>query len=145
MRLSRFQRVQAICSSTNMDFPFREQKGNDVGLSTAPLVFDRRKPDIRPMSSLRMPQSFLRRLGVETGEAVLRYELLEEQAAALGRTGRKAEAALAALKAHEGSEGRAELVKAAADAVWSFLVQREVLGLRDRAAIVAQYAIPPEV
>lgn len=58
--------------------------------------------------------------------------------------GRKAEAALAALKAHEG-EGRAEAVRRAADAVWCFLVQREVLGLRDRAAVVAQYQIPREV
>lgn len=96
------------------------------------------------MSSLRLNQSLMRRLGVDTGEAVLRYELMEEQAAALGRTGRKAEAALAALKAHEG-EGRAEVLKAAADAVWCFLVQREVMGLRDRAAIVAEYQIPKEV
>jgi hypothetical protein len=96
------------------------------------------------MSSLRLPQSFARRLGVETGEAVLRYELVEEQALSLGRMGRKAEAALAALRAHQG-EGRAEVLKAACDAVWCFLVQREVLGLRDRAAIVREYDIPREV
>ena len=100
------------------------------------------------MSSLRMTASLIRRLGVETGEAVLRYELMEEQAAALGRTGRKAEAALAALRDHDeagGGEGRAEVLKAAADAVWCFLVQREVMGLRDRAAVVAEYKIPKEV
>jgi len=91
-----------------------------------------------------MPQSLLKRLGADSGEAALRYELVEEQAAALGRMGRKAEAALAALKAHEG-EGRGEAVKAAADAVWCFLVQREVMGLRDRARIVADYDIPREV
>lgn len=91
-----------------------------------------------------MPQSLSRRLGLDTGEAVLRYELLEEQAHSLGRMGRKMEAALAALRDHQG-EGRPEVLKAAADAVWGFLVQREVLGLRDRQAIVAQYAIPREV
>ena len=96
------------------------------------------------MSSLRMPQSLAKRLGVETGDAVLRYELLQEQAASLGQAGRKVEKALAALREHEG-EGRAEVLKAAADAVWGFLVQREVMGLRDRAAIVAQYGIPREV
>jgi hypothetical protein len=96
------------------------------------------------MSSLRMPQNLARRLGVETGEAVLRHEIVEEQAASLGRMGRKAEAALAALRAHDG-EGREAVLKAAADAVWCFLVQREVLGLRDRAVIVAQYEIPREV
>jgi len=96
------------------------------------------------MSSLRMPQSLAKRLGVETGDAVLRYELLQEQAASLGQSGRKVEKALAALRDHEG-EGRAEVLKAAADAVWGFLVQREIMGLRDRAAIVAQYGIPREV
>ena len=96
------------------------------------------------MSSLRLPGSFARRLGVESGEAVLRYELLQEQAASLGRMGRKAEVALAALRAHEG-EGRAEVLKAACDAVWCFLVQREVMGLRDRGAIVREYDIPREV
>lgn len=96
------------------------------------------------MSSLRMPQSLTKRLGVETGDAVLRYEILEEQAAALGRMGEKLEKALAALRAHQG-EGRADALKAAADAAWCFLVQREVMGLRDRAQIVAQYEIPREV
>ena len=96
------------------------------------------------MSPLRMPQSLIKRLGVETGDAVLRYELLQEQAASLGLAGRKVEKALAALREHEG-EGRAEVLKAAADAVWGFLVQREIMGLRDRAAIVAEYGIPREV
>jgi len=92
-----------------------------------------------------MPRSLSTRLGVETGDAVLRHELLEEQAQSLGRAGRKVEAALAALRDHPGGEGRAALVKAAADAVWGFLVQREVMGLRDRTQVVAHYAIPPEV
>ena len=96
------------------------------------------------MSSLRMPQAYLKWLGADAGEAAFRHEVMEEQAAALGRTGRKAEAALAALRAHEG-EGRAEAVRAAADAVWCFLVQREVMGLRDRAHVVTDYDIPREV
>ena len=97
------------------------------------------------MSPLRMPQSLAKRLGVETGEAVLRHELLQEQAASLGRMGEKMEKALAALSAHAGGEGRPELVRAAADAVWCFFVQREVMGLRDRSAVIAQHAIPREV
>ncbi|MFC3070813.1 DUF6665 family protein [Phenylobacterium soli] len=98
--------------------------------------------------SLRLP-SLTKRLRIQTGEAVLQYELMEEQAHALGRSGKKVEAALAALKAHDDAGGRAEargpLLKAAADAVWGFLVQREAMGLRDRAAVVAQYGIPKEV
>ena len=97
------------------------------------------------MSSLRMPQSLRTRLGVEPGEAVLHYELMEEQAHSLGRAGRKVEAALAALRDHPGGEDRPAVLKAAADAVWGFLVQREVMGLRDRAQVIAQYAIPREV
>ena len=96
------------------------------------------------MSSLRMPQSLVKRLGDDSGEAALRYELLEEQAASLGRMGAKLERALAVLRAHEG-EDRVAVLKAAADAAWCFFAQREVMGLRDRAAVVAQYDIPPEV
>lgn len=101
--------------------------------------------------SLRLP-SLTKRLRIETGEAVLQYELMEEQAHSLGRSGKKVEAALAALSAHDaahedggGAEARGPLLKAAADAVWSFLVQREAMGLRDRAAVIAQYGIPREV
>lgn len=51
---------------------------------------------------------------------------------------------MAALRACP-DEGRVDALKAAADAAWCFFVQREVMGLRDRAAIVEQYAIPREV
>ena len=40
---------------------------------------------------------------------------------------------------------RESLRKAAAEAVWGFLVQREILGMRDRNAVIAQYGIPREV
>jgi len=96
------------------------------------------------MSSLRMPQSLARRLGVDTGEAVLRHELLAEQAAALGRTGEKLESALTALEAADAA-ARPQALRAAADAAWCFFVQREVMGLRDRTAVIAQYRIPREV
>ena len=96
------------------------------------------------MSSLRMPQSLLKRLGDDSADAAIRHELMEEQAASLGQSGRKVEAALAALRDHQG-EGRGPVLKAAADAVWGFFVQREILGLRDRAAVIAQYDIPREV
>ena len=97
------------------------------------------------MSSLRLPQSLTARLKPETGDGVLHYELLQEQAYSLGRAGRKVEAALKTLADHPAGEGRAVALKVAADAVWSFLVQREVMGLRDRTAVIAQYDIPREV
>jgi len=97
------------------------------------------------MSSLRPPRNLGRRLDFESGEGVLHHELMEEQAQSLGRAGRKVEAALAALRDHPGGDGRAEVLKAAADAVWGFLVQREAMGLRDRAQVIAQFGIPREV
>lgn len=97
------------------------------------------------MSSLRMPQSLVSRLKVETGESVLNYELLQEQAYSLGKAGEKVEAALAALRDEPEGPGRPARLKAACDAVWGFLVQREIMGLRDRAAIIAHYGIPREV
>lgn len=97
------------------------------------------------MSSLRMPQSLVRRLGTDSADAILRYELMEEQAHSLGRAGRKVEAALKALAEHPGGDDRPAVLKAAADAVWGFFVQREVMGLRDRNSVIAQYGIPREV
>jgi hypothetical protein len=91
-----------------------------------------------------MPQSLARRLGADAADAALRHEILEEQASSLGRAGRRLEQALAALRAHEG-EHRGPALKAAAAAAWEFFVQREVIGLRDRTLIVAQYDIPREV
>jgi len=117
---------------------------NIVRVSTVKLATFAWLSRLTAMSSLRMPQSLTKRLGVDTGEAVLRYELLEEQAASLGRMGEKLEKALAALRGHDG-EDRAVVLRAAADAAWCFFVQREVMGLRDRAAVVAQYDIPRQV
>jgi hypothetical protein len=100
------------------------------------------------MPSVEMLRNLLGRSSREAADAALQSEIAQEQAAALGRMGRKAEAALAALRAHDsagGGEGRAEVLKKAADAVWCFFVQREVMGLRDRAQIVADYQIPREV
>lgn len=98
------------------------------------------------MSSLRTPLGPAKQLAAETANAALRNEILAEQAAALGAAGRKVEATLAALKDHDGAaEARAALVREAADAVWGFLVQREVMGFRDRDRVVAEYAVPREV
>jgi hypothetical protein len=96
------------------------------------------------MPSREMLFNLLKRPTSDGAEAAFQHEVAEEQAAALGRMGRKAEAALTALREHQG-EGRAEVLKKAADAVWCFFVQREVMGLRDRAQIVADYQIPREV
>src|SRR3954466_6851379 len=84
-----------------------------------------------------------------SGWTVLQDELVEEKASALGRLGRRLEAALAALAAcpREGSdpEVRKDLVKQAGYALWMFVVQRESCGLRDTTRMMRQYGVPKEV
>ena len=79
----------------------------------------------------------------------LDYEIAQEQASALGRAGRALEAALAALADFEAApapgHGRAELLQAASDALWRFLVQRECCGLRDARQVIRDYRVPADV
>ena len=79
----------------------------------------------------------------------LDYEIAQEQASALGRAGRALEAALAALSDFEAAPApgriRAELVQAASNALWRFLVQRECCGLRDARQVIRDYRVPADV
>jgi hypothetical protein len=79
----------------------------------------------------------------------LDYEIAQEQASALGRAGRALEAALATLSDFEAAPAtgrtRAELVRAASDALWRFLVQRECCGLRDARQVIRDYRVPADV
>jgi hypothetical protein len=92
---------------------------------------------------------------------VLGYEILQEQASALGRLGRGLEAALAALRTFDDAHLRADaagseapskqrqarrgLVDAAGEALWMFVVQREACGLRDSRNVMRDYKVPAEV
>lgn len=77
------------------------------------------------------------------------YEAAGETAAALGRAGRKLEAALAALERHDATPGanrdRDELVREAADCAFALFVQRDFLGLRSDHHLTSTYRIPREV
>jgi hypothetical protein len=111
---------------------------------------------------LRPPQSAVRK---ET-ENALDYEIVQEQAAALGRLGRALEAALASLARHDrahaesGSEStagrsapsaairsanRERLLQEAGYALWCFIIQREACGLRDQRLMIRDYGVPREV
>jgi hypothetical protein len=94
---------------------------------------------LRPQGSgnARLPQ---------TGLSALDYELAGEMAASLGKAGRRAEESLALLSAHEGGEEeRARLLRAAADAVYAYFIQRELCGLKRHDDVVRQLAIPRAV
>ena len=91
-----------------------------------------------------------------TAVDVLDYEIVQEQAAALGRMGRALEAALARLRefdaAHPRSaappsaqQARRALVMEAGYALWMFVVQREACGLRDSRTVMRDYNVPGEV
>jgi hypothetical protein len=95
--------------------------------------------------SLRPPQFLSTSPRFETGMSVLEAELASERAVALGRLGREVQSSLAALTVAPTGDTRASLVRAAAQAVWSYFVQREACGLLDHTSVIADYAIPPEV
>ena len=79
------------------------------------------------------------------------YEIAQEKAAARGRISERLERALAALRAFDAAPARGpalardELVAAAGEALWYYVVQREACGLRDTDAVLRELGIPREV
>jgi hypothetical protein len=87
---------------------------------------------------------------LRSGFATLEHEIAQEKASALGRLGRRLEAALAALAAcprtaASDREIRDGLVEQAGYALWLFVVQREACGLNDSAHMMQDYGVPNEV
>jgi uncharacterized protein DUF6665 len=87
---------------------------------------------------------------LRSGYATLEYEIAQEKASALGRLGRRLEAALAALAASPQTatsdrQIRDGLVAQAGYALWLFVVQREACGLNDSAHVMRDYGVPNEV
>ena len=85
-----------------------------------------------------------------SGYATLQYEIAEERASALGRLGRRLEAALTALAAcprtaHSDRNIRDGLVEQAGYALWLLVVQREACGLRKIGHVIQVYGVPNEV
>lgn len=96
--------------------------------------------------SFRLPQNLSTQLGVETGASVLDKEILAEKAASLGRAGRLVEKSLAELRSFQGQAcDRPRLVQRAAEAVYSYFVQRELCGFISNDDPIEHYAIPREV
>jgi hypothetical protein len=87
---------------------------------------------------------------LRSGWTTLEYEIAEERASALGRLGRRLEAALAALAACPRTVTsersiRDSLVEEAGYALWLFVVQREACGLNDSSQVMRTYEVPYEV
>jgi hypothetical protein len=81
----------------------------------------------------------------------LQYEILQESAATLARLSRRAEATLATLAAYDAAGSapsaaeRDELVAAAGEALWYYVVQREVLGMGEAERVMRELDVPREV
>ena len=87
---------------------------------------------------------------LNSGYATLQYEIAEERASALGRLGRRLEAALTALAAcprtaNTDRKIRDSLVEQAGYALWLLVVQREACGLNNTAHVLQVYRVPNEV
>ncbi|HEY0016089.1 MAG TPA: DUF6665 family protein [Longimicrobium sp.] len=103
--------------------------------------------------ALRFPRKFVGASANGNIDA-LQYEIAQEKAGVLARLGRKVQAALQALAAFDaaapsGSPAdpaeRDALVGAAGEALWYFVVQREVLGMNDSDAVMRELRVPREV
>ncbi len=106
--------------------------------------------------SWRSPRNLLPQPG--TGDFdPLQYEILQEKAAAIARLGRRLEVALRTLAAFDAARApganlseseireREALVAAAGEMLWYYIVQREVCGLHDGEAVMADLGVPHEV
>jgi hypothetical protein len=87
---------------------------------------------------------------LRSGYATLQYEIAEERASALGRLGRRLEAALTALAAcprtaSSNRKIRDGLVEQAGYALWLLAVQREACGLNNLDHLLQVYRVPNEV
>jgi hypothetical protein len=87
---------------------------------------------------------------LRSGYATLEYEIAQERASALGRLGRRLEAALTALAAcprttHSDRKIRDRLVAQAGYALWLLVVQREACGLNKIDHVLQEYGVPNEV
>jgi hypothetical protein len=83
----------------------------------------------------------------KTGQDVLEYEILGEQAATIGRLSQELRNALDALAAvGRDDPNRGCLVDAAGYALWNFVVQRDCMGMgRMTEHVLKDYGVPAEV
>jgi hypothetical protein len=114
----------------------------------------RSRTHFRVRMTVRPPHLPTKIANIWTANPTLEYELAQEKASALGRLGRRLEAALEALRTFDAglTEPSAEtrrkrraLVAHAGHALWLFVVQREAIGLRDSRQIMRDYRVPADV
>jgi hypothetical protein len=96
--------------------------------------------------TLRPPAQYGSLPTTQLGPNPLEVEIAAEKAAALGRSGERVEQTLARLNSCErGTPERAESLRAAAEAVYAYFIQRELCGMRRHHDAIREYGIPNEV
>jgi hypothetical protein len=99
---------------------------------------------------MAVPGSRLAELRWKNVESI-QAEIAQEKAGALARTAERLEEALARLAVFDAGDSqtrdtsREELVAAASQALWYYVVQREACGLRDVDMVLRELRVPREV
>lgn len=94
------------------------------------------------MPGLRDSLDLIRMVRPEAGTAALEHEINAERATSITAAEARVKTAIAALTADPGS---APHLTEARDAVWSYFVQRELIGFRQHQDVIRDLAIPPLV
>lgn len=96
--------------------------------------------------SVRPPRQFQRTAPKDPLSAALDHELRAEAATTHGRLLKKLERALERLAAADAeTDRRARLVAEAGTALWYLMIQRDLMGFRNRAQFLKEMKVPPEV
>lgn len=82
----------------------------------------------------------------DAGDTILAHEILAERATSMGAAADRVGACMRALlEAAPDAPHRPQLLQAAADAVWSYFIQRELCGFRRHDDVIREYGITREV
>ena len=95
------------------------------------------------MSSLRDSLDLIRMVKPEAGTNALDHEIMAERASSLGNAEARVIKTLKLLAKGQGN--RAAALDDARDAVWSYFVQRELVGFRKHTDVIRDLDIPANV
>ncbi len=102
------------------------------------------RPYPHPMTR-SLPDRIAERRNPEGAVATVAAEVIQEKAEALADTERKLKARLVALAEATDDAERTQTLRAAADAAYGFVIQRELCGLRDTDSALAELGVPRAV
>jgi hypothetical protein len=92
--------------------------------------------------SLRDSLDLIRMVRPEAGTSALEHEIAAERASSLGNAEKRVRLSLSRLLT---TPDDAAVLAETQQAVWNYFVQRELLGFRRHADVIADLGIPPEV